>query len=64
VETLLRVVEHRATLLITHDLALASRADEIVVLIAGKIVARGSYEDIRETAEFRILTDTPTEALS
>jgi ABC-type multidrug transport system fused ATPase/permease subunit len=64
VETLLRVVEHRATLLITHDLALASRADEIVVLIAGKIVARGSYEDIKESAEFRILTDTPTEALS
>jgi ATP-binding cassette subfamily B protein len=64
VETLLRVVEGRATLLITHDLALASRADEIVVLVSGRVVARGSYADIRDLAEFRVLADARVEAWS
>jgi ABC-type multidrug transport system fused ATPase/permease subunit len=57
-------VEHRATLLITHDLALASRADEIVVLVSGRIVARGSFEDIRESAEFRVLANGRAKVLS
>jgi ATP-binding cassette subfamily B protein len=64
VETLLRVVEHRATLLITHDLALASRAEEIVVLNSGRVAARGSYEEIRESAEFLALTDGREKVLS
>jgi ATP-binding cassette subfamily B protein len=58
-DTLLRVVEGRAALLVTHDLALASQADEIVLLVAGRIVARGSYDEIsRDSAEFRVFADT------
>lgn len=64
VETLLRVVEDRATLLITHDLALASRADVIVVLVSGRIVARGSEEEIRKSAEFQVLADVQEEPVS
>jgi ABC-type multidrug transport system fused ATPase/permease subunit len=58
VDTLLRVIEDRATLVVTHDLALAARADEIAVLVDGRIVARGTYEELnRESPEFRSLAD-------
>jgi ABC-type transport system involved in cytochrome bd biosynthesis fused ATPase/permease subunit len=54
----MRAVEDRAALLVTHDLALASQADEIVLLVSGRIVARGSYEEIsRDSTEFRVLAD-------
>lgn len=42
------------TLLVTHDTQLARHADEIVVLEHGRIVARGSYDELVETSpEFR-----------
>ena len=63
-DTLLRVVEDRATLLITHDLGLASRADEIVVLQSGRIVARGGYDEICASPEFRALSNGRARVLS
>ena len=41
-EPLRRLMGDRATLLITHDLALAAAADEVVVLEAGRVVQRGA----------------------
>jgi ATP-binding cassette, subfamily B, bacterial len=35
----------RATLLITHDLALAAAADEVVVLGGGRVLERGAPAD-------------------
>jgi len=37
-----RLMADRATLLITHDLALAGAADEVVVLHDGRVVERGA----------------------
>jgi ATP-binding cassette subfamily B protein len=36
----------RTTLLITHRLAVAERADEVVVIDAGRLVERGRHEDL------------------
>jgi ATP-binding cassette, subfamily B, bacterial len=58
VNTLLHVADKRATLLATHDLELAARADEIMLLVDGRLVAHGTYDDLsRDSPEFRRLTD-------
>jgi ATP-binding cassette subfamily B protein len=58
VDTLLRVIAGRTAVLATHDLELAARADEIIVLVSGRIVERGTYEQLsRESSEFRRLAD-------
>jgi ABC-type multidrug transport system fused ATPase/permease subunit len=46
-EPLRRLMRDRATLLITHDLALAAAADEIVVLDGGRAVERGAPAALR-----------------
>lgn len=43
-----RLMADRATLLITHDLALASAADEVVVLDEGRVVERGAPAQLAE----------------
>jgi ATP-binding cassette subfamily B protein len=44
------------TLLVTHDLELAQQADEILLLQAGRISARGSYRQLlTDSADFRAL---------
>jgi ATP-binding cassette subfamily B protein len=56
VETLLRVVQGRAAVMATHDMALAARADEVVLLIDGQLHARGTHEELaRGSLEFRRL---------
>ena len=55
VDTLLHVIEHRAAVLATHDLQLAARAEEIVLLIDGRIMGRGTYDELQDTPEFRRL---------
>ena len=57
VDALLWLLEGRTTLIVTHDLALARQADEVVVMRDGQIVAQNSYEELlRDSAEFRRLT--------
>ena len=41
-----RLTEGRTTLLITHDLELASRSDEILYLDSGRVLESGSHEDL------------------
>ena len=58
VETLLTVIGSRTAVIATHELELAARADEIVMLSDGEIVARGTYERLlRESPHFRRLAD-------
>ena len=58
VDTLLDVISERAAILATHDLELAARADEIVVLRSGRIVERGTHGQLsHESGEFRRLVE-------
>lgn len=60
VDTLLSIVtaQTRTAVIVTHELELAARADEIVVLAGGRITARGSYDELLGGSEdFRRLAD-------
>jgi ATP-binding cassette, subfamily B, bacterial len=58
VETLVGVVQGRAAVVATHDMALAARADEIIVLVDGRVRARGTHAELhRSSLEFRRLAD-------
>jgi ATP-binding cassette subfamily B protein len=46
VGALRRLAQGRTTLLVTHDLRLAARADQILVLNHGEIAERGSHADL------------------
>jgi ATP-binding cassette subfamily B protein len=46
IEPLRELTRDRATLLVTHDLALAAEADEVVVLDGGRVVRRGAPADV------------------
>jgi len=48
-QTLRRVSQGRATMLVTHRLSTVVDADEIVVLEAGRVVQRGSHPDLIAT---------------
>jgi ABC-type multidrug transport system fused ATPase/permease subunit len=48
-----RLMADRATLLITHDLALAAAADEVVVLAGGRVLERGAPADLPVMASGR-----------
>jgi len=58
VETLVKVVEGRASVVATHDLDLAAKADEIVLLVDGHVRARGTHDQLNSSSlEFRRLAD-------
>jgi ATP-binding cassette, subfamily B, bacterial len=62
-DTLEGLIEHTTTLLVTHDMDLARRADEIIVLEHGRAVARGTYEELSDDSEeFRRLAGLPDPA--
>jgi len=58
IETLVTVVEGRSALVATHDLGLAAQADEIIVLVDGRMRARGTHDQLNSSSlEFRRLAD-------
>jgi ATP-binding cassette subfamily B protein len=50
-EGLREAMRNRTTIIIAHRLSTIALADEIVVLDAGRIAARGTHEDLIETSE-------------
>jgi ATP-binding cassette subfamily B protein len=59
-DTLEELIEQTTTLLVTHDMELARRADEIIVLEHGRVVARGTYDALLvDSDEFRRLAGLP-----
>jgi ATP-binding cassette, subfamily B, bacterial len=76
VEGLRRLAGGRTTFLVTHDLALAARADEVLYLEHGRVLERGAHEELlrhngRYAALYRLqaalgspLTPEPAHALS
>ena len=51
VEALDRLTRGRTAIVVTHDLELAARADEIVLLVDGRVRARGSYDELAASSE-------------
>jgi ATP-binding cassette subfamily B protein len=47
-EALRRLAWGRTTFLVTHDLALAARADEVVYLEHGRVLERGTHDELME----------------
>ena len=45
------VMQGRTTLVIAHRLSTVALADELVVLEGGRVVARGTHDDLYETSD-------------
>ncbi|HEX7081962.1 MAG TPA: ABC transporter transmembrane domain-containing protein [Gammaproteobacteria bacterium] len=66
-QALERLMEHRTTIVIAHRLATVRKADRLVVLNEGRIVAVGSHAELLETsalyarlAELQLTVDAPS----
>ena len=49
-EALLRLMEGRTTVMITHDMKMLERADHVVVLNNGVVEAAGPREQVKESS--------------
>ena len=59
-DALEQLIEQTTTLLVTHDMELARRADEIILLEHGRVIDRGTYDELtRDSEEFRKLVGLP-----
>jgi len=47
-EALERLMHRKTVLIITHDLSIAQRADQVVVLAEGQVVQHGSHQELVE----------------
>jgi len=55
-DALLGLMNESTTLVATHDMELAQRADAVIVLEHGRLIARGTYEELAaHSSEFRSL---------
>jgi len=52
-ESIDTIIKEKTTLIIAHRLQTITKADIVIVLNDGKIVAQGSYDDISKTDSFR-----------
>jgi predicted glycosyltransferase len=51
IEALRHLMHESTALVVTHDMELARNADEIVVLERGRVIDRGTYEELSERSE-------------
>jgi ABC-type multidrug transport system fused ATPase/permease subunit len=51
VDALLALLAGRTAVIVTHDLELARRADEIFVLVDGRIQSHGTYDELMQSSE-------------
>ena len=51
IEALRHLMHESTALVVTHDMELARNADEIVVLEHGRVIDRGTYEELSERSE-------------
>jgi ATP-binding cassette, subfamily B, bacterial len=59
-DALERLIDETTTLLVTHDMQLARGVDEIILLEHGRVVDRGTYDELSaESEEFRRLAGLP-----
>ena len=52
-ECLLDYLKGKTVVMVTHAVAFAKCADEIIIMKKGEIVAKGSYEDLKDAAYFK-----------
>ncbi len=50
-KALLRLMEGRTTVMITHDMRMLEHADHVIVLNRGKIEAEGGTEEVKQSSE-------------
>lgn len=63
IDGILRLMKGRTTLMITHDMNLLKRADNIIVLADGKVEGCGTFDEVKENSPTlqRLVADASTD---